>query len=47
MTENIIDVVESSRSVRVCANITNGFLEGLSAYVYYSTSSGSASGIVP
>lgn len=44
--EDTIDVVESTRSVRVCMNITDGYLERTSAYIYHSTSSGSATGII-
>lgn len=44
VTENTIDVDETARSVRACVNVTNSYLEGTSAYIYYYTTPGSASG---
>lgn len=38
------DVYENAGSVQACVNITHGFLERSSAYVRYSTYSGSAVG---
>ena len=39
------NVYENNGSVWACVNITHGYLETHSAYVWYSTSSGSAIGI--
>ena len=36
---NTIDV-ESTRSVQICMNIRDGYLESKSASIYYSTGSG-------
>ena len=42
--EDIIDVNETTTSVRACVNITSGSIESASVYIYYFIGSGSASG---
>ena len=44
--EAIIDVVESTRSLSICMNVTDGYLESTNAYIRYSTGSGSARGTI-
>ena len=39
------NIYENNGSVQACANITHGYLEAYSAYVWYSTYSGSANGM--
>ena len=39
------DVYENAGSVQICVNFTHGFLESISASIYYSTTSGSAVGV--
>ena len=39
------NIYENNGSVQACVNITQGYLEAHSAYIWYSTSSGSAIGI--
>ena len=39
------NIYENNGSVQACVNITHGYLEASSAYVWYSTYSGSAIGI--
>ena len=44
LVQSSVDLAESAGSTQLCANITHGNVES-SAYIRYSTSSGTAAGI--